>query len=728
MSEQINKVLASTAQSFTTAEQKQARDNIGAMAASASSLYYSTSNPSAFISGVKHDGNMSGSGTDASPLCLNTSITLAKNGESATLAYDHLTLTDSNNDPIISAANGDIYMSAHAGNASSPYTANYGVQGMHVYGTDTYNHITATATLRYSGGTFVEGDDSAKIKATGLTLHTTADGDQLVDASSVVRWNSYSSISSFTGCSAGNNISGNGTSASPLGLNSSIVFTTSNRQNTIQSDKMELTGKTNPLVFSGTYRPWGWDISGSATSTTGVTNPQTAIVQSTSYFSMYNTSDDNEKAQGYFTFRGAGFGESGTGGAGNERHTNISIEGITSISGYPGTASSHTGFYLTNGADANHDLELKFESGSTTAKVDIPSIQKWNSLKQGLVEEIDPLGLGGESAVSANTYYTGYNWSVRTVSASGLPETVMYGFASVPQNTGVYGFNSAGGYSLLSDLYVPFQTSDSNLYARITACTAAGRCPVLVGPNGQLMGNLIQTPNETQAVFSKILSNAGTHLSYYVKSDGTISSAQIRGFDGASPYGTIHRTRLGSNYTQQTANDYVWSTKGYCTGNWLWNDGSNASYNLREISTGNAGHIDVFHYHWSFMVCHSTEDTMSTSTVGYFEVAPMIETWSTGGNYSTAWAPFGSYTIVPVSGYESSVNQSVTSYHSKWEKLELDYMVPKVIIKSWIDNTALYSDAIVSPRVKLMNINTTGAYHSLGIRMGTESVSFLNHM
>lgn len=191
MSEQINKVLASTAQSFTTAEKLQARTNIGAMGASASSLFYSTSNPSAFISGVSHDSNLSGNGR-TTPLGLNTSITIAKNGESATLAYDHLTLTYSDNDPLLSATNGMVYMSGHAGNASSPYTANYDLQGMHVYGTDTYSHITATATLRYSGATFKEGDDSAKVKATGITLHTTADGDQLVDASSVVRWNSYS--------------------------------------------------------------------------------------------------------------------------------------------------------------------------------------------------------------------------------------------------------------------------------------------------------------------------------------------------------------------------------------------------------------------------------------------------------------------------------------------------------------------------------------------------------
>lgn len=191
MSEQINKVLASTAQSFTTAEQKIGRDNIGAMAASASSLFYSTSNPSAFISGVNRDSNLSGNGRTV-PLGLNTSITIDKDGASATLSYDHLQLAYNENGPVLSATRGNIYMSGHAGNASSPYTANYGLQGMSIYGTDTYNHITATATLRYSGATFVEGDDSAKIKATGLTLHTTADGDQLVDASSVVRWNSYS--------------------------------------------------------------------------------------------------------------------------------------------------------------------------------------------------------------------------------------------------------------------------------------------------------------------------------------------------------------------------------------------------------------------------------------------------------------------------------------------------------------------------------------------------------
>lgn len=88
MSEQINKVLASTAQAFSIAEQKQARDNISAQA----KITYSYSGdtitaidgsavgqPNALTS-VVHDANLSGSGTSASPLGLASEITLSANG------------------------------------------------------------------------------------------------------------------------------------------------------------------------------------------------------------------------------------------------------------------------------------------------------------------------------------------------------------------------------------------------------------------------------------------------------------------------------------------------------------------------------------------------------------------------------------------------------------------------------------------------------------------------
>lgn len=72
MSEQINKVLASTSQAFTTAEQAQARANIGAAAAS-----------SVGLPAVYHDSNLTGSGTSAEPLGLSSTIKL-ENSLSAT--------------------------------------------------------------------------------------------------------------------------------------------------------------------------------------------------------------------------------------------------------------------------------------------------------------------------------------------------------------------------------------------------------------------------------------------------------------------------------------------------------------------------------------------------------------------------------------------------------------------------------------------------------------------
>lgn len=61
MSEQINKVLASTSQAFSDAQKAQARANIGALAESAAGL-----------SAVYTDSNLSGDGSSATPLGLNS--------------------------------------------------------------------------------------------------------------------------------------------------------------------------------------------------------------------------------------------------------------------------------------------------------------------------------------------------------------------------------------------------------------------------------------------------------------------------------------------------------------------------------------------------------------------------------------------------------------------------------------------------------------------------------
>lgn len=425
MSEQINKVLASTAQSFTTGEKKQARDNIDAMAASASSLFYSTSNPSAFISGVSHDSNLSGNGR-TTPLGLNTSITIANNGESATLAYDHLTLTYSDNDPILSASNGTIYMSGHAGNASSPYTANYDLQGMRIYGSDTYNHITATASVYYSGAEFHQGTDSANIKATGMTLHTNDDGDQLVDASSVVRWNSYSSLSGFTGCSAGNNISGNGTSASPLGLNSSVSM-----------------NSAAGSFYSGTYiEPGHLVVSAS-------NFPKLEVYRDASASAIID--DDG------FTFRhsakGIGGGVAGSrygetlsinynDGDNYLKHINTDQSGLSMVDNGRPDLKSYYGFGRSLYSD---------DSGSTWESCDASSIRRWNSgVSAAWNESANSLstGYGGNPATAASQFNAGAgNWACRRVKCQGVPDQDLYGFQARPNGTGTaYMVNPAGAF------------------------------------------------------------------------------------------------------------------------------------------------------------------------------------------------------------------------------------------------------------------------------------------
>lgn len=84
MSEQINKILASTSQAFSTAEQKIARDNISAQAKL--TYAYSGSTITAIdgsavgqvgaLSAVYRDSNLSGSGTSGSPLGLASTINL----------------------------------------------------------------------------------------------------------------------------------------------------------------------------------------------------------------------------------------------------------------------------------------------------------------------------------------------------------------------------------------------------------------------------------------------------------------------------------------------------------------------------------------------------------------------------------------------------------------------------------------------------------------------------
>lgn len=146
MSEQINKVLASTAQAFTTAEQKQARDNIGAMAASASSEFAPAS---AGFSGVSANNYITGDGTTGSPLGLSSRAKF-ENSLSATVI-------------------GPNELSVHN----------------HV-GTSYVGNAFLNLSINYNGGA------TGFMNPSALRFTDSANHSAQVDISSIDKWNSYS--------------------------------------------------------------------------------------------------------------------------------------------------------------------------------------------------------------------------------------------------------------------------------------------------------------------------------------------------------------------------------------------------------------------------------------------------------------------------------------------------------------------------------------------------------
>ena len=248
MSEQINKVLVDHAQSFTTAEQLQARTNIGAQA---SGDYVSSTTFTAFSShvesakqdssamsgyvpfsaisadtgsaitsingssvgkftGVSAGDNLSGNGTSASPLGLNSSVTIHDN------AFPY-------KDTYISAGSIGVSGAAYAGmqvyRDQSAYVniTDTGIQVQHtasgIGDNATASHYGETFSLCYNGGDYYLKEISADgegIKARDLNTPNlqstygfgqakfTDDGKatwEVVDASSIRRWNSYSGAS-----------------------------------------------------------------------------------------------------------------------------------------------------------------------------------------------------------------------------------------------------------------------------------------------------------------------------------------------------------------------------------------------------------------------------------------------------------------------------------------------------------------------------------------------------
>lgn len=149
MSEQINKVLADRPQSFSSGEQAQARDNIGAMAASASSEFAPAS---AGFSGVSTNNCITGDGTTSSPIGLSSKVKFENSLSSTIIGPNQL---------------------------------------------DVHNHVGTS----YIGNSFINlsvnynGGAESYMNASSVRFTDSANNTEVVDSSSIQRWNSYSSLS-----------------------------------------------------------------------------------------------------------------------------------------------------------------------------------------------------------------------------------------------------------------------------------------------------------------------------------------------------------------------------------------------------------------------------------------------------------------------------------------------------------------------------------------------------
>ena len=321
MSEQINKVLASTAQSFSTAEQKQARDNIGAQQ---SGDYVYASAYSSFSAHVES----------------------AKQDASAMSSY-------------------------------VPYSA-----------------ISADAG---SAITSINGSSVGK---------------------------------GFSGCSANNCISGDGTSGSPLGLSATAQWSAGGGTKMTEISAGHL--KISAQAFAGAQ------IYQNASSLcnltpTGITVRHTASSIGGGYSDNFygETLNLNYNAGQYYL-----------------RQISSDVSGLRAKQNGNPNKESIFGF----GSAAFSD-----DNGATWEVVDPASIRRWNSgVAAAWNESANSLstGFGGNQVTAASQYNDGAgNWSCRTVKMSGLPDQDLYGFRAKPQGTAAsYMINQAGAF-------IPYQSN-----------------------------------------------------------------------------------------------------------------------------------------------------------------------------------------------------------------------------------------------------------------------------
>ena len=245
MSEQINKVLVDRPQNFSSADQAQARANIGAMGSVDMSAYVpysviSADAESAITSingssvgkftGVSADSNMSGNGTSASPLGLNHTVTLTRptstlySAYSAVMGFSNMQFGDD------SGHSGTFNREGVSIRKDGSDGANFNADGFSAYGSYTVA-LSKTANALHPLGLYIR-------EANGAAGTATIDSNNM---RMVIRGYSGSpleSYSSHVACMNGSSLSmtyykSDGTSKESSYLTpSSLKFSSNNTSNT----------------------------------------------------------------------------------------------------------------------------------------------------------------------------------------------------------------------------------------------------------------------------------------------------------------------------------------------------------------------------------------------------------------------------------------------------------------------------------------------------------------
>lgn len=493
MSSPINKVISNLPQAFTTAEQAQARQNIDAQKSIAYSYSGSTitaidnsavGNPAA-LTGVDHDYNLSGSGTSAVPLGLNdpvkmsaqhsagdpvSSMSLGHTGLKFEVPSAHTSQVDYHRVKV-----GYEWPSALDVEHSLGWYAHGEIDGgslsLSAHDCSYISHNVITGSTNNNPYLGVYGGYGSGSLQTSIVV---AAGDQnrndpyisfgfsgsseIVDQSSIRRWNAKldaSASSNFlTGVSANNNLSGNGSSGSPLGLNSQVVL--------YSSDASE----SGTGIFNGQ----GIDFTA---------NPYTSTHYRMGGWGFYSNGDATHHHQVAANVSGIDLNWNT-----NYYVTNIHASGINQKDAW--APSRHSAEWAYTGATLKEytgvsaifqasGLTLCNSASGAGRTVSISDIDRWNSYSSntgaGWNESGNSLstGWGGNQVTAASQFNSGAgNWAVRRVKMSGIPDQDLIGFQALPPTgTGSYQINAAGAF-VAPDLPTfnlkVYKPTDANLY------------------------------------------------------------------------------------------------------------------------------------------------------------------------------------------------------------------------------------------------------------------------